>query len=150
MKTPLSFICPGAKPLPYAGLAIVLGCILPLAVSAEERELPYNETLQPVVNTFLDLQLCSAFAVEFDSNEKQGEQYSNAAWALHDAAIAQGWTGDQFSAEMVVAFEGKSSLVVAEDDTRESFKRRHQSGKPCDDAVERAEGFIGTGLPVPL
>lgn len=149
MKARLSISLPGLQSLRSGWLAVVLGGLLTPFVSADEPELPYDERLLPVAITFLDLHLCSGFAVEFEENEKLGDRYRAAAWTLYDSAIDQGWDTDLFSSAMVVAHEGKSLLEVTEDDTRESFKRRHQSGKPCDDAMERAENYVENGLPTP-
>ena len=123
-------------------LILVLGCILTSFVSAAtEPKLPYDERLLPIATTFLDLQLCSNFAVEFEENEKLDDRYSSAAWALYDYTIEQGWSEDLFSSAMVVAHEAKSLLEVAKSETRESFNRRNYSGKPCDQAMERAENY---------
>lgn len=133
----------GLQPL---WLRMVLGGLLCSSVSAGEPEMHYDERLLPVAITFLDLHLCSGFAAEFEENQTLGKRYSAAAWSLYDSAIDRGWSEDLFASAMVVAHEGKSLLEVAEGETRESFKRRHQSGKPCDEAVERAENYVENGL----
>jgi hypothetical protein len=149
MKARVSIALPCLQGLWFGWLAVVLGSLLASFASANEHELPYDERLLPLATTFLDLMLCAGFALDFEKNQKLADRYSAASWTLHDLAIEQGWDKDQFSWAMVYAHEEKSSLVVTKEDTRESFKRRHQSGKPCDDAMERAEKYVVSGIPAP-
>lgn len=122
-------------------IVVFVGILTSSVSAATEPKLPYDERLLPVATTFLDLQLCSNFAVEFEENEELGGSYSAAAWALYDFTIERGWSKDLFASAMVVAHEAKSLLEVAENETRESFNRRNYSGKPCDQAMERAESY---------
>ncbi len=147
MRVRLSMSRPGLQRLRFCWLALILGGLLLSQASADEAEQSYDERLLAVAITFLDLQLCTDFAFEFEKDEKLADRYSAAAWTLYDSAIEQGWGEGQFSAAMVVAHEAKSLLEVTEDDTQESFKRRHQSGSPCDSAMERAERHVENGLP---
>jgi len=150
MKACLSILIPGFQFLRCCMLAVVLGGLFASFVSAGELELPpYDERLLPVATTFLDLQLCTNFAVEFENNEKLGDRYSAGAWTLYDLVIDRGWGKELFSSAMVVAHEAQSLLEVAEHETRESFHRRHHSGKPCEAAMERAQNYIENGLPTP-
>lgn len=146
MKGRFTISLPGLQPLRFGWLPIVLGGLLCSFVSAKEAEVPYDERLLPVAITFLDLLLCSSFADEFEGNEVLATRYRVAASTLYDSAIDRGWDKDLFASAMVVAHEGKSLLEVAEGETRESFKRRHQSGTPCDEAMERAQNHVENGL----
>ena len=116
---------------------------------ASESTPPYDERLVPLAQTFLGLQLCASYATEQEQNVAKGDEYSQKAWTLYDSVIDTGWDKQLFSSAMVVAHEQRSSLEVRDDDTPESFKRRHQSGRPCEEAVATAQAYLAEGIPKP-
>lgn len=129
----------------FIGLCVCFSTLL----QASETTPPYDERLLPVAQTFLKLQLCSSYATEHEQDISKGDRYSQTAWTLYDRVVSQGWDKQMFSSAMVVAHEQRSLLEVREDDTPESFKSRHQSGEPCDDAEAKAQTYLAEGLPTP-
>ena len=78
------------------------------------------------------------------------DRYSTPAWALDDSVDELGWHGDEFVRAIMAAQERLALLEITKHDTRESFKRRHWLGKPCEAALKRAKSFAEKGLPAPL
>jgi len=120
--------------------------LFPGTVTAEPS---YDERLVPVVTTFLSLQLCASFASEDPALAKEGEKYAQISWSLYDEAVNSGWDEQNLAAALVVAHEQRASLKVEDGDTHETFRRRHQSGKPCEEAVTTAKTYLNKGLPKP-
>lgn len=133
------------------GKGIVFGLLACMSsvTQASESTPRYDERLVPLAQTFLGLQLCASYATEQEQNVAKGDEYGQKAWALYDRVIDTGWDKQLFSSAMVVAHEQRASLEVRDDDTPESFKRRHQSGKPCEEAVATAKTYLAGGIPKP-
>lgn len=126
----------------------VLAC-LSLSMQASESTSHQDEQLVPFAQAFLGLQLCASYAIEQEQNAAKGDEYSQTAWRLYDRIISIGWDEQLFSSAMVVAHESRFSLDVKNDDTPESFKRRYQSGKPCEDAAATTKAYLAEGIPKP-
>lgn len=116
---------------------------------SEESGFRYEERLIPVARTYNDLQLCSNFAFEFEGNETLADRYLNVSQSLYEASESSGWTPDEFASALVVVQKDMSLMNVREGETLERFSRRHYSGAPCEDAVERAEVYLEGDLPKP-
>lgn len=116
---------------------------------ANEFEFVYDERLLPVTQTYLKLQLCTATALDFLKNETLADHYMHTAHAVSDAQDEIGWDKGESAFALTAAFEEISLLELREDDTRESFHRRHHSGKPCEQAMKQAQIYLEKGLPAP-
>lgn len=133
---------------PYQ-LVLIQACLVSPFAMADVSEFTYNERLVPVARTYQSLQLCSNFAFEFESNETLADRYLNVSQSLYEASEGAGWTPDEFASALVVVQRGMASMDVREEETEESFSRRHYSGEPCEDAQERAQDYLDGGLPLP-
>jgi len=112
--------------------------ILSPCIFAEEYNFQGAKSLLPLVRNYLNLNLCANVAYNYDLNMSLGERYQKAAGKLQDEAIAAGWSSDDFAAAMVLAFEEKEDMAVRDDDTPESFNRRHYSGSFCEEQLTQA------------
>lgn len=114
-----------------------------------ESDFRYDKRLVPVARTYNALQLCSNFAFEFERNETLANRYLNVSQNLYEASEGSGWTPDEFASALVVVQRDMSSMDIREGETLESFSRHHYSGKPCDNAMGRAETYLEGELPKP-
>ncbi|XOZ33588.1 hypothetical protein ACMDCT_15500 [Halomonadaceae bacterium KBTZ08] len=122
--------------------------LLPYGV-AKEPESTHSKELVGLARSYETLQLCSAFALEFRNEEALANRYSDLAQALYEQSKKKGWTPDQFASALVVVNKQMSSMEVRADDTRQSFNRRHYSGKPCEKAKGRAHRYLDKALLAP-
>lgn len=123
---------------------LVIAIVSPIAL-AESPE----HRLLPAARTFLTLQLCSSYSLEFEQNASLAEGYSNQAWRMADAIAEAGWERDDFPVALAIAQEERRELAVKSSETRDDFKRRHQSGPPCTNALDHAQAMLGGALPRP-
>ncbi|MFC4258093.1 hypothetical protein ACFOZ5_03490 [Marinobacter lacisalsi] len=124
-----------------AVLLVVTAIVSPIAL-AESPEL----RLLPAARTFLTLQLCSSYSLEFEQNKALSERYSNRAWKLADAIAETGKGREDFPVALALAQDERRELAMRTSGTREEFKRRHQSGPPCNDALDHAQAMLGGTL----
>lgn len=128
-------------------LALVQIYLFSPVVLADEPGAANDQRLVRVARTYETLQLCSSFAFEIWSNEKLSDRYLSTSVALYNASKGSGWSPDSFASALVVVNKEKSAMEAQENDTRQSFSRRHYSGEPCDKAMKRAEDYLDGGLP---
>ncbi len=105
------------------------------SAQASEEEFQYDERLMPLARTYLDLHLCANVAGSYDDDHAVADRYISRARVVSDRAKALSWTSTDFASALVIAFEEKEALEVREDDTPESYNRRHYSGDRCADAL---------------
>ena len=123
---------------------VVIAIISPIAL-AESPE----QRLFPAARTFLTLQLCSSYSLEFEQNASLAERYSIQAWRVADAIAEARWERGDFPDALAIAHEEWGELTVKSSETRDDFKRRHQSGPPCARALDHAQTLLGGALPRP-
>lgn len=123
---------------------VVIAIVSPVAL-AESTE----HRLLPAARTFLSLQLCSSYSLEFEQNNTLAERYSNRAWQLADAIAEKGAGREAFPVALAMAQDERRELAMRTSETREEFKRRHQSGPPCTRALDHAQAILGGAVPRP-
>ncbi|MBK1852095.1 hypothetical protein FE845_12140 [Marinobacter sp. 1-4A] len=114
-------------------------------LKASDSAYPVDEERLLVAQTFLTLHLCSSYSQEYEQVSIEDDRYSRVAWMLHDWAMSTGWKERDFSSVMVIAHEQRAQLDMRTGETMESFKERHQSGEPCENAVKLAESYVAEG-----
>ncbi|WP_189576910.1 hypothetical protein [Marinobacter zhanjiangensis] len=123
-------------------VVIFIASSVAAAKSAEHQLLPASRT-------FLTLQLCASYSLEFDQSDSLAERYSNQAWRVADAIAEAGWERGDFPGALATAQEERRELAVKSSETRDDFKRRHQSGPLCARALDHARILLGGALPRP-
>lgn len=136
--------CLGRKKPVFAVPLVVISIASSIALAK-----PAEHQLLPASRTFLTLQLCASYSLEFEQNDSLAERYSSQAWRVADAITEAGWGRGDFPVALAIAQEEKRELAVKSSETRDDFKRRHQSGPACARAMDDAQTLLGGALPRP-
>lgn len=130
-------------------LALIQAGLFSSFALANEVEFTYDERLLPVTRTYLNLQMCSDTAFEFEQDEPLATRYREAAHGLSEVSGQVGWDSYEFASSLQIAMEELSLLELRENESRESYRRRFFSGKPCEKAMKQAQNYLEKGLPAP-